>query len=386
MAVYRRGPKKIYYTDFWFAGQRIQESTRTTRLTLAREYEKNRRLALERALSGLPVEEPQVRIRTVRDCTKKYAAEHTGRAKTKQWIAERLAHIDRQLGGRLLPDLTEDRIRDYMKTRADEGVGGRTINMEVSILARAIGSSWKTLWPRVKAREERADIGVALSPEEESKLLLAVRSIRSHDFETYVRLLLLTAMRPDREALHMQWRHVDFDNQWIIVGRSKTAAGEGRIIPMNEELLVLMKSYANLQQHRYGELDPNYYLFPRRKPAPADPRHHVGSFKKAWRTACDRAGLRIRLYDCRHTMLTKLAESGASDSTIMAIAGHLSRRMLERYSHIRMKAKRAAMELVRSPRELMESVRTQSPAKVPTAPRGADFCSPQVVENKRSGG
>ncbi len=30
----------------------------------------------------------------------------------------------------------------------------------------------------------------------------------------------------------------------------------------------------------------------------------------------------------------------------MAIAGHVSRRMLERYSHVRMEAKRTAMETV----------------------------------------
>jgi hypothetical protein len=42
--------------------------------------------------------------------------------------------------------------------------------------------------------------------------------------------------------------------------------------------------------------------------------------------------------------MTKLAETGASDSTIMALAGHLSRAMLERYSHIRMNAKRQAVE------------------------------------------
>ena len=41
---------------------------------------------------------------------------------------------------------------------------------------------------------------------------------------------------------------------------------------------------------------------------------------------------------------TQLAENGTSDSTIMAIAGHVSRRMLERYSHVRMEAKRTAME------------------------------------------
>ena len=142
----------------------------------------------------------------------------------------------------------------------------------------------------------------------------AAQNIRSHDFETYARLLLLTAMRPDREALNMRWRQVDFDNQWIMMGKSKTAAGEGRIIPTNDELFTLLRSHADLYKTRLGQLDPDHFLFPRRKPAPADPTHHIGSFKKAWGAACDAAGLDIRLYDCRQPMLTKLAESGASDS------------------------------------------------------------------------
>lgn len=36
-----------------------------------------------------------------------------------------------------------------------------------------------------------------------------------------------------------------------------------------------------------------------------------------------------------HTCITKLAESQATDMTIMSIAGHVSKKMLERYSHIR---------------------------------------------------
>ena len=46
------------------------------------------------------------------------------------------------------------------------------------------------------------------------------------------------------------------------------------------------------------------------------------------------------------TLITELAESGASDQTIMDIAGHVSRQMLKHYSHIRMKAKREALEAV----------------------------------------
>jgi hypothetical protein len=40
-----------------------------------------------------------------------------------------------------------------------------------------------------------------------------------------------------------------------------------------------------------------------------------------------------------------LAESGAGDQTIMDIAGHVSRQMA-RYSHIRMEAKRTALEAI----------------------------------------
>jgi hypothetical protein len=42
--------------------------------------------------------------------------------------------------------------------------------------------------------------------------------------------------------------------------------------------------------------------------------------------------------------ITELAESGTSEQTIMAIAGHVSRRMLERYSHVRLEAKRDALK------------------------------------------
>lgn len=54
----------------------------------------------------------------------------------------------------------------------------------------------------------------------------------------------------------------------------------------------------------------------------------------------------LRFHDRRHFAITTLAENGAADLTIMAIAGHVSRKMLERYSHVRMEAKRTAIEVL----------------------------------------
>lgn len=60
-------------------------------------------------------------------------------------------------------------------------------------------------------------------------------------------------------------------------------------------------------------------------------------------------GLQIRFHDLRHTCLTKLAESQASEHTLMAIADHVSRKMIEHYSHIRIEAKRAALDAIAKP-------------------------------------
>jgi len=51
-------------------------------------------------------------------------------------------------------------------------------------------------------------------------------------------------------------------------------------------------------------------------------------------------------HDLRHTCITKLAESQASEQTLMAISGHVSRKMIEHYSHIRMDAKRMATDAI----------------------------------------
>ena len=83
-----------------------------------------------------------------------------------------------------------------------------------------------------------------------------------------------------------------------------------------------------------------------------DPTRSVKSWRTAWRTLTKKAGLSgLRFHDMRHQLITELGESGASDQIIMAIAGHVSRRMLDRYSHIRLEAMRQALEKALGNRE-----------------------------------
>jgi DNA polymerase III delta subunit len=71
-----------------------------------------------------------------------------------------------------------------------------------------------------------------------------------------------------------------------------------------------------------------------------------------------------RWHDNRHTLITELAESGAGDQTIMDIAGHVSKQMLKHYSHIRMEAKRTALEsIVKKPADADASVKQSEQSK-----------------------
>ena len=139
MATYKRGG--VWWYSFIFAGKRVQESAKTTLRTVAREAEQSRRRELERRLAGMPVGKRNDRISSVSDFVRPYS-EHYGinhRPQSGQFSAGRLAHVTRLLGNTLLPDLTETAIRRYIRTRLDEGSCGRTINMELGELSRALG-------------------------------------------------------------------------------------------------------------------------------------------------------------------------------------------------------------------------------------------------------
>ncbi len=70
------------------------------------------------------------------------------------------------------------------------------------------------------------------------------------------------------------------------------------------------------------------------------PTEAMHCWKVAWESARKAAKVSCRFHDLRQTFISRLAESQASGSTVMALAGHVSRAMMERYSHIRMEALR----------------------------------------------
>jgi len=52
----------------------------------------------------------------------------------------------------------------------------------------------------------------------------------------------------------------------------------------------------------------------------------------------------FRFHDLRHQSITEMAEAGVPEAAMQSIAGHLSKKMLDHYSHVRLAAKRQAVE------------------------------------------
>jgi integrase len=164
-----------------------------------------------------------------------------------------------------------------------------------------------------------------------------------------VSLALNTALRKS-EIRTLSWGQIDLFKRTLTVGHTKTEGGSGRVVPLNSVAYAALVRWAS----RFPEAKPENCVFPACEdarldcPKPnsskIDPSRPIKGWRTTWRAALKRAGLQIRFHDLRHACITKLAESQASEQTIMAISRHLSRTMLEHYSHIRMAAKRAALE------------------------------------------
>jgi integrase len=121
---------------------------------------------------------------------------------------------------------------------------------------------------------------------------------------------------------------------------------------MNEDLAETLTSQIAWLKERFDtDPQPDRHLFPfSNRVRPVDPNRPATTIKTSWESVRKKAGVDCRFHDLRHTALTKMAEAGVPESTMLALAGHMSRAMLERYSHIRMQTKRGAVQVLALPK------------------------------------
>ena len=240
-------------------------------------------------------------------------------------------------------------VKRYQANRLNEKAGPKTINDEVQLLLRLCGEQGVLV--RATLHRDKAlkltlppSPGRAYSAEEKARMLAEAAKLRSKNIFPALVVDQNCGLR-DKELRELRWQQIDVvHKKTLTVGKSKTEAGTGRIIPLNDTVLAALEKHAAWYVRRFGECKPEWYVFPAGKGQPNDPTSPVTTLKTAWTKVRKNAKVVGRWHDNRHTLVTELAESGAGDEVIMSIAGHVSRAMLSRYSHVRMEAKRRALD------------------------------------------
>jgi integrase len=349
MALKKRG--KTWHTHFFVDGQRFRQSLETSDW---REAQAKQKTLIAAAKQGkLSASSEDFARLLFEDAAAKYLAGRLPELAESSQQKERqlLVKPKQRFRGRRLRDITGDDVLGYRQSRTAGGVGPAIINMEVGVIRRILqrAKRWSVIADDIRPLKEPRSIGQALSYEQKVRLLRAADSNPEwQNARLAMTLALCTTMR-GVEIKNLHWQDVDFLRNSFTVRRSKTDAGL-RSIPMNDDARAAVLELWE-RAKAFDGTRPEHFLFPACEHGHIDPEHSQKSWRTAWRKLTKAAGIKgFRFHDCRHHAITELAESQASDATIMALSGHVSRKMLEHYSHVRQEAKREAVNVLSAKR------------------------------------
>jgi integrase len=400
MSVFRFRNSKVYWMDFFFHGQRIQESTGTRSKTLAKKIQDKRRRELEEGAAGIRKRQ-QPRLLSVAGPAWLEMKKNSLAAKSVVIETTNLGHLIPRLGRKLVCDIDAHDVANYKDFRRGEGAAAKTVNLELGTLRAVLGPR---LWGNIRADAKEVgmkimfpidndDFGRALSSEEETALLYECSRSRSRILVPFVALALDTGARYNTIRM-LQWRNIDFINRCIKFGRDKTPAGTGREVPLNQRALQTLKLWAQQFPSRKQE----HYVFPAERVGASgdafeakvydtDPSNAIGDIKEAWEASKNRtrrhcphcktgtladkrecqkghtcvqchfevedlpAGLvGVRFHDLRHTAISRMIAAGVPLPIIAKIVGWSAStmaKMAKRYGHFGLEELRGAVETIR---------------------------------------
>jgi integrase len=322
---------------------------------MAKRIEAERRRELQMGIARL--DDPR-KPRTFADAAKVYletSAAHWS-PRNAQIEAYNVDKLMPHFGKKLLSSITGDDIGRFQAACKKLDLSPRTINMSIGSLRSILRKHrlWAFIEQDVRMLTVENEIGRALSADEQYRVLTACKRSRSRSLYPAVLTSIHTGLR-NGELRNLRWRQIDLIEGFLTVGKSKTRAGSGRGIPLSATVLACLKEW----RQQFPSALPDHFVFASEaycanSSAPGavhgtDPTRPILSWKTGWTAARKAAGVSCRWHDLRHCFVSTLAEGQASDATIKAMSGHVSNKMLERYSHTRNEAKRAAIAVFDAP-------------------------------------
>ena len=378
--IYKR--KGHWHLDVAMHGVRYREALNTTNKRVAKDLEKKRIAEINQGKGASKTGRAFAR-KPFHDAAAEYLEERKPHVaeRTIQFEKERLGPLSKHFGEKPLLRFKAEDVAGYQSARLKAGISGRTVNMETGVLRRMLKRAkvWNAISEDVKALPERQDaVGKVLPADLKRKLFDVAASKPEWTVVHCAAVLAVSTTCRGVEIKNLRWQDVDLFGRVATIRRSKTAAGQ-RTIPLNGDSMAALSRLLE-RARALSSSEPDHYVFPTCENLTIDPTRPQKSWRTAWRKlvreTMRRAGREAakealdagrgfrgaiatyrraiaplrgsRFHDLRHQAITELAEAGASDATLMAVSGHMSRRMLEHYSHVRMAAKRTALDRLES--------------------------------------
>ncbi len=220
----------------------------------------------------------------------------------------------------------------------------KQINQELGLLTRILknvhlwGEAQSRLYEELK--EGIPEIPRALTPEQQRRWLDAAASSPRWNVVQWYSLLAFDTCMSTNEIRSLKLGDVNLQQRVITVPvEGAKNYHRHRTIPIVGPDAMWALECLIRRAYDLGCSEPHHYLFPfkitRSKECMQAQAMTESGIKKIWQEVRKASGLTwFRMYDCRHTAITRLAEAGTPLIMIMKRAGHVSAKMTDHYTHI----------------------------------------------------
>lgn len=219
--------------------------------------------------------------------------------------------------------------------RQKQGYAPATVDYELSIVKTMIKRAYDNdlVGPAIVKTFDR--IRSTLKPRQNARSRIwtkdefyAVYGVSPPYLKVALAIGFFTGMRKG-EILGLTWDRVDLKNAWIYLRPQDTKTKYGREIPISHDLLTILKDCPR------GLHDKHIIL---REGEPV----RQNKLKQDLETSCQHVNIPygrkaqngLTFHDLRHSFVTHSRKAGVQESVIMAITGHKTRKMLDRYNTV----------------------------------------------------
>lgn len=312
--IYLRG--RIWWVRYYFRGKAYTETTRSENEKDAWALLKRRRGERE----GGKLIGPRAERITFEELSDNLIADYRiNRKRSLRSVELSIRHLKETFALKRAVDITTEQIRKYIVQRQEGGAANASINRELSALKRmfklAIISDSLSRTPYIPMLEENNARQGFL----EHADFLALRKNLPDYLKDPVTFLYLSGWRLG-EMQTLEWRDVDLAGHVIRLRPQNSKTKTPRLLLLGGELLEVIQ---RAQEKR--RLDCPLVFHTDRIP--------IGDFRKAWKAACTAAGLTgIIVHDLRRTAVRNMVRAGIPERVAMALSGHKTRSVFDRYN------------------------------------------------------